>query len=92
MYQMILIYMAKHDTETIELTKMLGKDIDYLVSEYVYSEFFNKMSFKDYLSLMICTTALNKAGNAKLILKLVNEENNNMKLELQNKETTKKDN
>lgn len=92
MYQMILIYMAKHDTDTIELTKMLGKDIDYLVSEYVYSEFFNKMSFKDYLSLMICTTALSKTENKELIFELVNEENNNMKLELQNKETTKKDN
>ena len=92
MYQMILAYVAKHDNDTVELAKMLGKDIDYLVSEYVYSEFFNKMSFKDYLSLMICTTALSKTENKELIFELVNEENNNIKLELQNKETTKKDN
>lgn len=86
MYQMILIYVAKHDNDTVELTKMLNKDIDYLVSEYVYSEFFNKMSFKDYLSLMICTTALEKSGNKDAVLGIINEENNKMKLRLTDKE------
>lgn len=86
MYQMILIYVAKHDNDTVELTKMLNKDIDYLVSEYVYSEFFNKMSFKDYLSLMICTAALEKSGNKDAVLGIINEENNKMKLRLTDKE------
>lgn len=86
MYQMILIYVAKHDNDTVELTKMLNKDIDYLVSEYVYSEIFNKMSFKDYLSLMICTAALEKSGNKDAVLGIINEENNKMKLRLTDKE------
>ena len=86
MYQMILIYVAKHDNDTVELTKMLNKDIDYLVSEYVYSEIFNKMSFKDYLSLMICTAALEKSGNKDAVLGIINKENNKMKLRLTDKE------
>lgn len=86
MYQMILIYVAKHNNDTVELTKMLNKDIDYLVSEYVYSEFFNKMSFKDYLSLMICTAALEKSGNKDAVLGIINKENNKMKLRLTDKE------
>ena len=87
MYQMILIYIAKHDTDTIELTKMLGKDIDYLVSEYVYSEFFNKMSFKDYLSLVACVKALDKADDHNTVLGLINNNNKHVKVVLKKNES-----
>ena len=44
------------------------------------------MSFKDYLSLMICTAALEKSGNKDAVLGIINEENNKMKLRLTDKE------
>ena len=92
MYDSILKYVAENDSDTVELVKavageiMLKTKIEILISEYRKSEYFSKISFKEYLSLRVCTAALEKSGNKDAVLGIINEENNNMRLRLTDKE------
>lgn len=92
MYDSILMYVAENDSDTVELAKavageiMLREKIKSLISEYRKSEYFSKISFKEYLSLRVCTSALEKSGNKDAVLGIINEENNNMRLRLTDKE------
>ena len=83
----ILAYVSKNDKDVITLAEMIGSNIDVLANAYMYLRNDTDMSFKDYLSLVACVKALDKADDHNTVLGLINNNNKHVKVVLKKNES-----
>lgn len=83
----ILAHISKNDKDVITLAEMIGSNIDILANAYMYLRSDTDMSFKDYLSLVACVKALNKADDHNTVLGLINNNNKRVKVILKKNES-----
>lgn len=66
---------------------MIGSNIDILANAYMYLRSDTDMSFKDYLSLVVCVKALDKTDDHNIVLGLINNNNKYIKVVLKKNES-----